>query len=104
MRRLLWGLSLAALVGSGTAQGSELSGGPATPVRVVVPVKSPPVKEVGKEVVKEVVKPAEATCGRHGTTLEFVDTPSDAARQARKEGKLVFILHVSGHFEDPRFT
>jgi hypothetical protein len=40
----------------------------------------------------------------HGTTIEFVDTPSEAARKAKKEEKLVFVLHVSGHFEDPRFT
>jgi hypothetical protein len=48
-------------------------------------------------------KPA-AGCGSHGTSVEFVDTPSEAARLAKKEKKLVFVLHVSGHFEDPRFT
>jgi hypothetical protein len=47
---------------------------------------------------------AEAGCGSHGTTIDFVDTPNDAAKQAKKEGKLVLILHVSGNFEDPRFT
>jgi hypothetical protein len=46
-------------------------------------------------------KPA---CGNHGTTIDFVDTPKEAAAQAKKAGKLVFVLHVSGHFEDPRFT
>jgi hypothetical protein len=40
----------------------------------------------------------------HGTAVEFVDTPSEAAKQALKEKKLVFVLHVSGNFEDPRFT
>ena len=49
-------------------------------------------------------KPNKATCGSHGTTIDFVDTPSIAATQAKKEEKLVFVLHVSGHFEDPRFT
>jgi hypothetical protein len=44
------------------------------------------------------------SCGSFGTSVEFVDTPSEAARLARKDEKLVFILHVSGHFEDPRFT
>jgi predicted outer membrane protein len=43
-------------------------------------------------------------CGNHGTSVEFLDTPAEAAKQAKKEGKLVFVLHVSGHFEDPRFT
>ena len=47
---------------------------------------------------------SEGTCGSFGTTVEFVDTPSAAARQAKKEQKLVFVLHVSGNFEDPRFT
>ena len=44
----------------------------------------------------------EATC--HGTAVRFVATPSEAARQARDEQKLVFVLHVSGHFEDPGIT
>jgi len=49
--------------------------------------------------------PAEgATCGSYGTTVEFVDSPAEAARLAKKQGKLVFVLHVSGNFEDPRFT
>jgi hypothetical protein len=47
---------------------------------------------------------AEDTCGSFGTQVEFVGTPSEAARQAKKEQKLVFVLHVSGNFEDPRFT
>jgi hypothetical protein len=44
---------------------------------------------------------AEGSCG---TSVEFVDSPREAAALAKKEEKLVFILHVSGHFEDPRFT
>ena len=31
-------------------------------------------------------------------------TASEAARKAKQEEKLVFVLHVSGHFEDPKFT
>lgn len=46
-------------------------------------------------------KPA---CSGHGTSIDFVDTPSEAASLAKKSGKLVMILHVSGLFEDPRFT
>jgi hypothetical protein len=44
------------------------------------------------------------TGGSHGTSIDFVATPTEAAKRAQKEGKLVFVLHVSGHFEDPRFT
>jgi hypothetical protein len=47
---------------------------------------------------------AAAGCGEHGTSVSFYDTPSEAAAAAKKEQKLAFVLHVSGHFEDPRFT
>jgi hypothetical protein len=53
-------------------------------------------------------KPAEVctddTCGKYGTSVQFVESPSKAATQARKEEKLVLVLHVSGDFEDPDFT
>jgi hypothetical protein len=52
-----------------------------------------------------IITPAEKpTCSAHGTTIDFVDTPSQAASLAKKAGKLVMVLHVSGNFEDPRFT
>jgi hypothetical protein len=44
------------------------------------------------------------SCGQYGTAVDFFATPSEAAAQAKKEQKLVFVLHVSGHFEDPKFT
>ncbi|AWM40822.1 hypothetical protein GobsT_06290 [Gemmata obscuriglobus] len=46
---------------------------------------------------------AAETCG-HGTRLDFVDSPKEAAAVAKKEQKLVLVLHVSGHFEDPGLT
>jgi hypothetical protein len=52
----------------------------------------------------DLLKKAEGSCGSFGTSVEFVDTPSAAAQRAKKEQKLVFVLHVSGNFEDPRFT
>lgn len=42
--------------------------------------------------------------GSVGTAIDFYDSPSEAAKDAKKDGKLVFVLHVSGMFEDPRFT
>ena len=39
-----------------------------------------------------------------GTTVEFVRNPLEAARVAGQEQKLTFILHVSGDFEEARFT
>lgn len=46
------------------------------------------------------------TCGErtYGTAVAWEESPSEAARKAGAEGKLVFVLHVSGNFEDPRFT
>ena len=43
------------------------------------------------------------TCG-HGTKIDFMDNPKEAAALAKKEEKLVMVLHVSGHFEDPGLT
>ena len=48
--------------------------------------------------------PKESTCGEYGTSVQFEDTPADAAKQAKKDEKLVMVLHVSGHFEDPGLT
>jgi hypothetical protein len=39
-----------------------------------------------------------------GTTVEFVRNPLEAARVAAQERKLTLILHVSGNFEEARFT
>jgi len=44
------------------------------------------------------------TVGEHGTSLHFEKTPSEAARKALKAEKLVFVLHVSGNFEDSELT
>ncbi len=49
-------------------------------------------------------KKSAGSCAKHGTSVDFVSTPSEAARKAKKEEKLVFVLHVSGHFEDPKLT
>jgi len=46
----------------------------------------------------------EASCGEHGTSVVFADSPIEAAKQAMEEEKLVFVLHVSGNFETPEYT
>ena len=46
---------------------------------------------------------AQESCG-FGTKIDFVDNPKDAATMAKKQEKLVMVLHVSGHFEDPGLT
>jgi hypothetical protein len=92
---LLWfkkAALLTPLLGLGVVCGSELKSTPALPAQ---PLTKPAPKPVEK---------TEGTCGDFGTTVEFADSPSDAAAKAKKEQKLVMVLHVSGNFEDPRFT
>ncbi len=45
-------------------------------------------------------------CGQEkfGTSITWKGTPTDAAVLAKKQEKLLFILHVSGNFEDAKFT
>jgi hypothetical protein len=101
MRRFLYaaaGLCLASF--AGLALADQLTGQPIGP-----PVKSPPnpaFKAVEPAKADKADK-EEVTVCKHSTAIEFVDTPPEAARIAKKEGKLVFVLHVSGHLEDPRF-
>ena len=50
--------------------------------------------------------PACTKCGKqtYGTSVQWAGTPSEAATKAKAEEKLVFVLHVSGYFEDANFT
>lgn len=77
------------------AAGSDLQGTDPRSGKPVQPVPVLPVLPGTEE---------GATCGNHGTSVQFVGSPREAAAQALKEEKLVFVLHVSGHFEDPQFT
>src|SRR5262249_35470726 len=43
-------------------------------------------------------------CESYGTAIQFLSRPTEAARQALHENKLLFVLHVSGNFEDSKFT
>jgi hypothetical protein len=83
--RIAGGLALVPLLGLGLVRGSEPVEGVQT---------NPPV----------LPSETEKTCGSYGTQIDFLDSPTEAAKQAKKEGKLVFILHVSGNFEDSKFT
>jgi hypothetical protein len=88
-------LSLAAAYASDLKGIDPRTGKPAEPV----------IKPAIKPVPKPVAKDEGTTCsGDYGTSIAFEDDPKDAAAKAKKEEKLVFVLHVSGNFEDPRFT
>jgi hypothetical protein len=47
---------------------------------------------------------AEPSCATYGTSVHFLNSQAAAARQARADKKLLFLLHVSGNFEEARFT
>jgi hypothetical protein len=46
----------------------------------------------------------ERPAGTYGTQVEFLDDPAEAGQRALKERKLLFTLHISGNFEDAKFT
>jgi hypothetical protein len=52
--------------------------------------------------IAETVPPPKAET--YGTSVLFLGNPAQAAQTARREGKLLFVLHVSGNFEDSCFT
>jgi hypothetical protein len=77
------------------------------------PVSNPsPALTPGDQVVKAPELPtSELTANEelielknYGTKLDLVDNPQAAARLALKEKKLLFLLHLSGNFEDDKFT
>jgi hypothetical protein len=102
--------NLAAPAPSSTPVVEKSKPAPSVPVKpdVVVAKKSenPKVEPEAPKALPE--KPAAPVCkppiALLGTSVEFVDNPATAARTAAREDKLLFVLHVSGNFEDPDFT
>jgi hypothetical protein len=77
------------------------AGAPALPVRVV---SAPPATELPAAPVCAAPDACRAERETAGTAVEFVRNPAEAARVADKERKLMLLLHVSGNFEEARFT
>ena len=48
--------------------------------------------------------PSASRAETYGTSVTFLDSPAEAARQARRENKLLFVLHIAGNFEESCFT
>ena len=101
MRSLLFfsaaAMLLVPLLGPDRSAGAELTGTTpglgAAPAAPATPAPKPADKA-----------PEAGSCGKYGTAIDFLDTPTQAAKQARREQKLVFVLHLSGIFEDPKRT
>ncbi len=45
-----------------------------------------------------------SSCGHHGTALQWTADTNAAFSQARKQSKLVLVLHLSGNFTKSTFT
>ncbi len=76
--------------------------GPADPAPEAIAASSPgPRIEPPPAIAGDPVAPS---CQRFGTAVDFLSDPTEAARQAGKTKKLLFVLHVSGNFENDRFT
>ena len=59
----------------------------------------PPVDADGDQPVAEV-----CTGEKLGTTITWYDEPQVAARLAKEQGKLVFVIQISGNFAREEFT
>ena len=68
-------------------------------------VDAPQRAEVAANPFVNVTVPARTPgCQPCGTAVDFYDNPAIANKNALKDDKLVFVLHVAGNFEEPGFT
>jgi hypothetical protein len=81
----------------------------ASPGATVGKTRTPPAPKEDKvadpllPVPEDSVK-AERGGETYGTQIEFQSSPAKAAKQAVQDHKLMFVLHISGNFEDAKFT
>ena len=66
-----------------------------------LPPARTPEKPAATAVVAEDATP---NCQKLGTRIEFVPEPTEAFRLAKQQKKLVYMVHLSGNFEDTAFT
>jgi hypothetical protein len=76
------------------------------PLVVPVPVPAEPVgvvQAIENQLPASELLPVDR-CKTFETRIRFHPTLADAADEARKARKLLFVLHISGDFDDPGFT
>jgi hypothetical protein len=82
--------------------------GPTTPgeekIAAVVGQLNRPEEPVPSSAVQYPITQSCSARTTHGTNVNFLSTPTEAARKARINNKLTFLLHISGNFEDTDFT
>jgi hypothetical protein len=75
------------------------------PAAPPTPPPAPPHRAAPAEVPVPQAAPAGRPAGEtYGTSVTFLGNPEEAAELARRDKKLLFVLHVSGNFEDSCFT
>jgi hypothetical protein len=79
------------------------------PVPVVLPVVSvagalPELEAVGPFALPDSEQIAADKCKTYDTKIRFHAGMPDATAEARLSKKLLLVLHISGHFDDPGFT
>jgi hypothetical protein len=77
---------------------AEHAGAPASPSR------SEPKGQIGNEIQPAKAGSCEQGANEAPTRVLFAKDPMEAAELAKKEHKLMFVLHVSGNFEESKFT
>ena len=67
---------------------------------------TPPALAVEAHAFVSLPQPAahNPACLQYRTAVDFYDSPAVASKNAAREDKLVFVLHVAGNFEEPGFT
>jgi hypothetical protein len=100
----------------GKAAGDVSAEAPLPPARVEKPLATialPARADDVKLPVDPALRPAEpaacescrkAPAGDYGTALHFARDPTEAARLAKEDNKLMVIFTISGNFEDSKFT
>ena len=77
------------------------------PVPVVVAVSEPAAVAANPDAEFKLpdaeLMPADR-CKTFDTKVRFHRGPAEAAAEAKASKKMLFVLHISGHFEDPGFT
>lgn len=69
-----------------------------------LPIADGPVNLEPSQGIESTTCKQDSCGGDYGTSLKFAKDPAEAFRIAGENKKLVFLLHVSGNFEDARFT
>jgi hypothetical protein len=64
----------------------------------------PSEKERSKEPAQAAQTPLAPAGETYGTQVLFLNNPAAAAEMARREKKMLFVMHISGNFEESCFT